>query len=167
MRGYRPRKACAPARSSAACICGGELARPSVHEGRARDDPCSHAAFAWGLLRQQRLYFWPLPHGQGSLRPIVGVSRRICAVLCRNSGMENGGKSGDRAFSAAGPVCAFLCILSAVENAGEAGVPAVWTDEGESGVPAVLAAGAVCAFLCVFGGTGGGRVGGGARGVWG
>ena len=65
---------------------------PSSVECIANRGPeIGHQAAVWALacdlLRQQSLYLRPLPQGQASLRPTLGVSRRkgvcaFCAGLC-------------------------------------------------------------------------------------
>src|SRR5689334_17182449 len=51
------------------CECGGTDAVAT-----ALAAACLSRAAASSLARQQRLYFLPLPHGQGSFRPILAIS---------------------------------------------------------------------------------------------
>src|SRR5215211_3707840 len=63
-----------------------------------------HAAAPWHFL-----YFFPLPHGQGSLRPTFGSSRRTVFTLasspptrggCMSRSPEDGADAGPAALSA-------------------------------------------------------------------
>ena len=54
-----------------AVLSGGQGKGEAVSEAKAKHDNVIKIVFDFHYLPQQNLYFFPLPHGQGSLRPIL------------------------------------------------------------------------------------------------
>src|SRR6202043_1485594 len=54
--------------------------------GRASPERCrTRPILTHACLPQQFLYFFPLPHGQGSLRPTFGASLRVVGITSSSS----------------------------------------------------------------------------------
>src|SRR5262249_9047507 len=125
---------------SGACLAAPKLVvvgRRPAGVPRRRSHP-GHAAAPWHFL-----YFFPLPHGQGSLRPTFGSSRRTCLIGASSPPTRGGGCGPlDRAGAA-------------VFGAGERGAPN--TDDAADSAPGLFMTSG-----CRRGAGAGRRAGGGA-----